>query len=186
MQRAAMVYCDVLAIAPPCEVFQPSMDPNDSREFRSALACFATGVTIVSTLAADGGPIGLTVNSFSSVSLRPPLILWCLGRDTPRFDDYLSCSHYAINVLTAEQTRLAELFASREIDKFAGMDYLPGLGGAPLLAGCHAWFQCANRRRYEGGDHLIFVGEVLACERREATPLLFAGGRFRSLAPCRY
>lgn len=155
----------------------------DQREFRDALGRFATGVTVVTALAADGRPIGLTVNSFSSLSLQPPLILWSLGRSTPWFDDYRRCSHYAISILAADQVDLSRHFASPAADKFSNLDWTPGVGGVPLLANMHAVFQCVNSTRHAGGDHMIFVGQVVAFEQHSAEPLLFVGGRYGVAAP---
>lgn len=153
-------------------------EPVDQRAYRDALGRFATGVTIVTTLAADGSPIGLTVNSFSSVSLEPPLVLWCLDQRTLGFEHYRDCRYYAISVLAADQIGLSQRFATPRLDKFDGLRWRPGVGGVPLLENIHATFQCASRHRYEGGDHLILVGEVLRFRQRAAEPLLYVGGRY--------
>ena len=125
--------------------------------------------------------IGLTANSFNSVSLEPPLVLWSLSRAAGSMPMFSAGSHYAINILSADQKPLAERFASRGTDRYAGVAFTDGLGGAPLLDGAVASFECFNRSRYEEGDHVIFVGEVERCRHREgASPLLFHGGRFYS------
>jgi flavin reductase (DIM6/NTAB) family NADH-FMN oxidoreductase RutF len=156
----------------------PSFSPT---EFRAALGMFATGVTIVTARAASGELIGLTANSFNSVSLEPPLVLWSLSRAAGSMPMFSAGSHYAINILSADQKPLAERFASRGADRYAGVAFTDGLGGAPLLDGAVASFECFNRSRYEEGDHVIFVGEVERCRHREgASPLLFHGGRFYS------
>src|SRR5450830_1921396 len=121
---------------------------------------FATGVTIVTARAADGVLVGLTANSFNSVSLAPPLVLWSLARAAASMGVFATGSHYAINVLAADQKDLAERFASKTVDRWAGVAFTQGVGGAPLLAGAAATFECFNRSRYEEGDHVIFVGEV--------------------------
>ncbi len=140
---------------------------------------FATGVTIVTARDANGNRIGLTASSFNSVSLDPPLVLWSLSRSAGSMPSFSSGSHYAINVLAAEQHELAERFASRQGDRFAGLALRDGVGGAPILEGSAAVFECFNRSRYEEGDHIIFVGEVEHCEHRaNAQPLVFHGGRF--------
>jgi flavin reductase (DIM6/NTAB) family NADH-FMN oxidoreductase RutF len=145
---------------------------------------FATGVTIVTARAADGGVVGLTANSFNSVSLDPPLVLWSLSRAAASLAAFSKGSHYAINVLAADQKALAERFAMRVADRFAGVDFDEGAGGAPLLHGAAATFECFNRSRYEEGDHVIFVGEVERCAHRAgATPLLFHGGRYFTELP---
>lgn len=153
-------------------------------EFRNALGMFATGVTIVTTRAADGSPIGLTANSFNSVSLDPPLVLWSLSKAAASMAAFRDGTHYAINVLASDQKALAERFAARGTDRWSGVDSVPGAGGAPLIAGAAATFECFNRSRYEEGDHVIFVGEVERCNWREgASPLLFHGGRFYTEHP---
>jgi flavin reductase (DIM6/NTAB) family NADH-FMN oxidoreductase RutF len=148
-------------------------------EFRTALGMFATGVTIVTARTATGELIGLTANSFNSVSLAPPLVLWSLARAAGSMPAFSTGSHYAINILAADQKTLAERFALKGADRWAGVSFTEGTGGAPLLAGAAATFECFNRSRYEEGDHVIFVGEVERCSHRAgASPLLFHGGRF--------
>ena len=155
-----------------------------SREFRAALAMFATGVTIVTARSADGQVIGLTANSFNSVSLSPPLVLWSLARAAASLAVFSAGSHYAINVLAADQKALAERFAARGGDRWPGVQFATGAGGAPLLHGAAATFECFNRSRYEEGDHVIFIGEVERCTHRTgASPLLFHGGRFYTEHP---
>jgi flavin reductase (DIM6/NTAB) family NADH-FMN oxidoreductase RutF len=155
-----------------------------SAEFRAALGMFATGVTIVTARAANGRLVGLTANSFNSVSLQPPLVLWSLARAAGSMAVFASGSHYAINVLAAEQQALALRFASKGVDRYAGVAWEPGVAGAPLLHGAAATFECYNRSRYEEGDHVIFVGEVERCSHRPgASPLLFHGGRFYAEHP---
>ena len=155
-----------------------------AREFRAALGMFATGVTIVTARNADGTPVGLTANSFNSVSLQPPLVLWSLSRAAASLPVFRAGSHYAINVLAADQKALAERFATRGVDRFAGLDVLDGAGGAPLIAGAAAHFECFNRSRYDEGDHVIFIGEVERCSHRSgASPLLYHGGRFYTEHP---
>ena len=162
-----------------------ALAPSFSVEhFRAALGMFATGVTIVTARTAEGELIGLTANSFNSVSLAPPLVLWSLSRAAASMVVFSAGSHYAINVLAAEQKTLAERFAMRGGDRWSGVDFAPGAGGAPLLQGAAATFECFNRSRYEEGDHTIFVGEVERCTHRPgAVPLLFHGGRFYTEHP---
>jgi flavin reductase (DIM6/NTAB) family NADH-FMN oxidoreductase RutF len=155
-----------------------------SREFRAALGMFATGVTIVTARSANGQMIGLTANSFNSVSLSPPLVLWSLARAAASLTVFSAGSHYAINVLAADQKDLAERFAARVGDRWSGVPFDTGAGGAPLLHGAAATFECFNRSRYEEGDHVIFVGEVERCAHRPgASPLLFHGGRYYTEHP---
>ena len=163
------------------QALAPSFTP---REFRSALGMFATGVTIVTILGTDGQPTGLTANSFNSVSIEPPLVLWSLSRQAASMEAFRTGTHYAINVLAADQRELAERFANRNADRWSGVETTRGAGVAPLSAGAAATFECFNRSRYEEGDHVIFVGEVERCTRREgASPLLFHGGRFYTEHP---
>lgn len=153
-------------------------------EFRAALGMFATGVTIVTARTADGELVGLTANSFNSVSLNPPLVLWSLSRLAGSLPVFRAGSHYAINILAADQRTLAERFAARGVDRWQGVAYTEGAGGAPLLVGAAAQFECFNRSRYDEGDHVIFVGEVEHCQHREgASPLLFHGGQFYTEHP---
>ncbi len=145
---------------------------------------FATGVTVVTARDADGRLIGLTANSFNSVSLEPPLVLWSLALRAGSMPVFARGSHYAINILAADQVELAERFASKNVDRFAGVAWRPGLAGAPVLEGAAAVFECFNRSQYEEGDHVIFVGEVEHCTRREgASPLIFHGGRYYTELP---
>jgi len=154
------------------------------QEFRVALGMFATGVTIVTARDAAGVPVGLTANSFNSVSLDPPLVLWSLSRQAGSMSAFTAGSHYAVHILAADQRALAERFAQRHADRFEGLDITEGAGGAPLLAGAAAVFECFNRSRYDEGDHIIFVGEVERCRHREgASPLIFHGGRFFTELP---
>jgi flavin reductase (DIM6/NTAB) family NADH-FMN oxidoreductase RutF len=154
--------------------------PNFSAlEFRASLAMFATGVTIITARTPEGALIGLTANSFNSLSLDPPLVLWSLAQAAGSMPALSAGTHYAINVLAADQKALAERFASRREDRWAGVAYTNGASGAPLIQGAAASFECFNRSRYQEGDHVIFVGEVERCSHRPgAAPLLFHGGKF--------
>jgi flavin reductase (DIM6/NTAB) family NADH-FMN oxidoreductase RutF len=152
--------------------------PIDPRDFRNALGSFATGVTVITAAAADGKPVGLTCNSFASVSLNPPLVLWSLVIYSPNLTVFQDASHFTVNVLGAAQRALSTQFATSSADKFAGVDWTPGLGGAPILAGCVANFQCRAAGRYYGGDHVIFLGAVEAYAYNRDEPLLFAQGGY--------
>ena len=152
------------------------------RDFRSTLGSFATGVTIITALAADGEPIGMTISSFNSVSLEPPLILWSLTLNSPNLAAFREASYYAVNILSAQQQDLSDRFASRTPDRFSGLPTNNGLGGAPLLEGCCAWFECSNEAHYPGGDHLIFVGHVERFAQDETkAPLIFHNAGYRRL-----
>ena len=148
-----------------------------SRDFRHALGQFATGVTIITTADAQGRPVGLTVSSFNSVSLEPPLVLWSLGHRAASLPVFQQCAHYAIHVLSSEQQALAQRFATRGIDKFADLAWTANAEGVPLIEGAAAVFECSNRNRYDEGDHAIFIGQVQRCQHlHAAVPLLYHGG----------
>jgi flavin reductase (DIM6/NTAB) family NADH-FMN oxidoreductase RutF/DNA-binding MarR family transcriptional regulator len=145
--------------------------------FRRSLAEFATGVTVISTCV-NGERFGLTSNSFASVSLDPPLVLWSIRRESKSFASFTSCSHFSVSVLAEDQIGLSQRFARSGPDKFDGLDCHAGEGDAPLLAGAVATFECMSRQTYDGGDHLILVGEVLRYRRYDRQPLLFVKGRY--------
>ena len=152
------------------------------QHLRTAFGSFATGVTIITARAANGELVGLTANSFASVSLRPPLVLWSIDLGTPSFEVFRDCSHYAINVLSADQEALSNRFAMPSDDKFAGLDYCNGAGGAPLLSGCIAHFECANEAQHAGGDHLIMVGRIENYSVSSGAPLLFFRSSYARIA----
>ncbi len=155
-----------------------------AREFRDALGMFATGVTVVTARGAGGELIGLTANSFNSVSLDPPLVLWSLAHKASSRQAFAAATHYAINVLAVEQRALAERFATRGIDRWAGVAHRSGQHGVPVLEGAAAVFECFNRSQYAEGDHTIFVGQVERCTHlRSASPLLYHGGMFYTEHP---
>lgn len=157
---------------------QDSTDPvADPRAFRRALGQYATGVTIVT--ASDGSRhVGVTANSFSSVSLDPPLVLWSIDRKSSSLEVFMATSHFAINVLAHSQTDLSTRFSRTSDEKFDGVRWEPGAGGAPLLAGAAVQFECEREFEYDGGDHLIMVGRVRRYARYEREPLVFAKGRY--------
>jgi flavin reductase (DIM6/NTAB) family NADH-FMN oxidoreductase RutF len=147
-------------------------------DYRRALAQFATGVTIVTTRDPHGMPSGLTVNSFNSVSLDPPLVLWSLARQSHSLAAFEACSHYAVNMLAGHQLEVARRFATRGADRFGPADWHDGPHGVPLLDGCVATLVARNRSRYAEGDHVILVGEVEAFEAPGGSPLVFHDGRY--------
>jgi flavin reductase (DIM6/NTAB) family NADH-FMN oxidoreductase RutF len=158
-------------------------DAVDGRRLRDALGSFVTGIAVGRAGGDDGEFIGLTINSFNSVSLDPPLVLWSLDLTSPNLAAFRAASHYAVNILAADQTDLSQRFATRSVDKFGDLPLCSGHGGAPLLNGCCAWFECANEVQYPGGDHLIFVGRVERfASDPERAPLLYHAGRYRTLA----
>jgi 3-hydroxy-9,10-secoandrosta-1,3,5(10)-triene-9,17-dione monooxygenase reductase component len=156
----------------------PEYSPDDARRFRSALGAFATGVTIVTCRDAGGRDVGLTANSFNSVSLEPPMVLWSLAKSARSLPAFLAANQFAVHVLAADQEELSLRFAARGSDKFAGLDLERGPGQLPMLRGCSARFLCRTAFRHEGGDHVIFVGEVQAFDHSDRPPLLFHGGRY--------
>jgi flavin reductase (DIM6/NTAB) family NADH-FMN oxidoreductase RutF len=172
-------------MTPPSHAPAQARSPTfSSTEFRAALGMFATGVTVVTARGPDGAPVGLTANSFNSVSLSPPLVLWSLSRKAGTMPAFRAGSHYAINILAADQRELAERFAGKAEERFAGVAWHDGTAGAPVIDGAVAVFECFNRSRYEEGDHVIFVGEVERCSHRAgAQPLLFHGGRYYTELP---
>ena len=156
--------------------FDPSQDP---RAFRDALGSFATGVTVVTTASPDG-PVGITANSFSSVSLDPPLVLWSPAKASKRFDHFAEARHFAIHVLDAHQQRVCDDF-TRDKHAFGALDWEEGDQGVPLIENCLARFECTLDASHDAGDHLIIVGRVTRAASRSGLPLLFQAGRFVSL-----
>ncbi len=157
-------------------VFTPS--PDQALAFREALGCFGTGVTVVTTTMGDA-PVAITVNSFSSVSLDPPLVLWCLGKDSNRFDAFHSADHYSIHVMAEEQQNQALRFARNGLD-FSHADWAHDHKRRPVLSGCLARFDCKLFNRHDAGDHLILVGEVENVMHRTGKGLIFKRGQFGS------
>jgi flavin reductase (DIM6/NTAB) family NADH-FMN oxidoreductase RutF len=155
----------------------------DERQFRDALAQFATGVTVVCARAPDGRYVGFTANSFNSVSLSPPLVLWSLARRSASLPAFEAAPGYAINVLSAPQVDLARRFSRPHADRFAGVSHRLGWSDAPLIDGCIAWLECRHYARHRAGDHVVFIGEVVAVERSHGPGLVFHHGRFGTTAP---
>lgn len=151
---------------------------------RRAFGCFATGVTIVTTLDADKMPVGVTASSFNTVSLSPPLVLWSLARSAYSYDAFVAASHFTVHVLDATHRELSDRFSRASTDKFANLNWTPGTGGVPVLPDAAATFECAVEHRYDGGDHLIMVGRVLRLSSSTGAdvPLLFHRGRYAALA----
>ena len=160
----------------------PTPSPAPGREFRNALGRYATGIAVVTLRTQAGELLGLTVNSFNSVSLAPPLVVWSLAGTSSAREAFEASEYYAINVLAADQEALSQRFASRREDRFAGLTLETGLGGAPLLSGCCARFQCRNAIRHAGGDHVVFIGEVERFDYAQGDPLIYFGGAYRRLA----
>jgi len=156
-----------------------SDDPQiDLGEFRRALSCFATGVAVVTTLDRNGECAGMTISSFNSVSLDPPLVLWSISEDAYSYDAFINPEYFAVSVLTVEQQHLSARFATKGVDKFEGLECREGLHGVPVLPEYAACFECRTEHQHPGGDHKIIVGRVLRLDDRETDPLILYRGQF--------
>jgi flavin reductase (DIM6/NTAB) family NADH-FMN oxidoreductase RutF len=153
----------------------------DARQFRDVLGSFTTGVVIVTTLGKAGTPVGLTVNSFNSVSLDPPLILWSLALRSHSLASFRAHDYFAINILAEDQEQVCRRFARASEDKFSDIRFDFGQTGVPILHGIAAHLECRTYARYPGGDHEIYVGEVTAVQDHGHRPLVFHRGTFRRL-----
>lgn len=153
------------------------------RSLRDAFGQFATGVTVVTACDKNGKPIGLTANSFASVSLEPPLVSWCVDKTSTRFSEFIEAEYYTISVLTRAQQAFSNLFAMRSWDDsvFDGVTWYKGLNGVPQLPEVGARFHCKTEHLYEGGDHIIIVGSVLDYESNTEEALVFFQGDYRQL-----
>lgn len=156
----------------------PAVEP---RALRGVLGRFATGVTIVTCVDAAGERIGLTANSFSALSLDPPLVLWSLRQASPSLTAFRAARHFAVNILAESQVDLSRRFASPVADKFAEGLWSAGAGGAPVLAGAAAVLECERTAQQEAGDHVLFIGRVLRLADAALPPLVFHGGRYHLL-----
>ncbi len=167
-------------MTPTKESLAATIAPGD---FREVLGFFASGVTVITALSADAGAVGVTVSAFAALSLEPPMVLVCLGRDTADLDAYTEGDHFAVNVLARDQRHLSDLFASRRGDKFSGLDYQTWGSGCPILGGCLANLECARTRVFLGGDHVIVTGQVERVRRAngDAGPLLHFRGAYAAL-----
>ena len=162
-------------VPPPAGPDQVALSPE---VLRRALGSCATGVTVITTVDDQGRPIGLTANSFTSVSLDPALVLWCLSGRSVNLEVFRSASAYAINILDSTQTALCQRFSDRNVvDRFAGVNYHQGQLGAPVLDGCVASLECEHWEIHPAGDHVLFVGRVRTLSQRDGTPLVFSNGK---------
>jgi 4-hydroxyphenylacetate 3-hydroxylase, reductase component len=159
----------------------PERGLMDSRHLRTALGRFTTGVTIVTCTDADGRFVGLTANSFNSLSLDPPLVLWSLRQSSPNLAAFAAAPRFAVNVLAEAQVELSRRFAAPVPDRFAEGAWALGEQGAPVLAGCAAVFECESLSHQVAGDHRLFIGRVLACTESALPPLVFQGGHYHLL-----
>lgn len=150
----------------------------DARQFRDALAQHATGVTVICANAGEGKYAGFTANSFNSVSLDPPLVVWSLAQRSTSLPTFEAAERYTINVLASDQAELARRFSRPHADRFAGVPLRLGWANAPLIEGCVAWFECRHHAQFQVGDHHLFVGEVVTCERAAGSGLVFHHRQF--------
>lgn len=155
----------------------------DPRAFRRALGNFATGVTVVTAAAPDGTRAGVTANSFNSVSLDPPLVLWSIDKRSGSYPVFEQATHFAVNVLAADQVNISNQFARPKDDKFSGIGMETGIGGAPLLTDCAARFQCEKYQLLDGGDHWIMLGKVVAFDDVGRAPLVYHQGAYSMTLP---
>ena len=159
-------------------VTNPEIDP---RELRNVLGCFATGVCVVTSIGDDHKPVGMTINSFSSVSLEPPLVLWSIGLKAPSRDAYRRHPGFAINIMCVDSKDLSMKFATPSEDKFAGVKWTEGHFGIPVLSDAMATLECETQDRIISGDHEIYIGRVLRIDHSDRDPLLFHKGKFAGL-----
>ncbi len=157
--------------------------PFDPAQFRRSCARFATGITVSTALAPDGTPHGFTANSFTSVSMHPPLVLICVDHRANVLRVFEQAEHFGINVLAADQEALSIRFAERGLDRFEGIEWHPGASGVPLLDGALARFECVTRQTIPAGDHTIILGEVLHAECQDGSPLLYFSSAYHTAQP---
>jgi flavin reductase (DIM6/NTAB) family NADH-FMN oxidoreductase RutF len=158
------------------------IDAENPREIRNLLGQFATGVTVITTRSKQGRKVGMTANSFSSLSLDPPLILWSLSKTAPSLSDFVEAEHFAIHMLAQEHHELSGHFARASADKFSGIAHRDCAVGVPILKDVLATLVCRNVTQYEGGDHLIFIGQIEQYQQRQGEPLVFHAGKYRVAA----
>jgi 3-hydroxy-9,10-secoandrosta-1,3,5(10)-triene-9,17-dione monooxygenase reductase component len=157
--------------------------PREHRSLRDAFGQFATGVTIVTACSNEGVPVGLTANSFASVSLEPPLVSWCIDKSSTRYGELSNAKYFTISVLTEQQREISNLFAMRSWDDsaFDDVEWFEGLNGVPQIPDVGARFHCRLEHKYEGGDHIIIVGFVEDYESDIEQPLIFFQGNYQTL-----
>jgi flavin reductase (DIM6/NTAB) family NADH-FMN oxidoreductase RutF len=160
------------------EVHSTSAEGFNTRELRNALGSFATGVTIITTRGREGEPVGLTVNSFASVSLDPPLVLWSQSLYAQSLPAFQESSHFVVNILAFDQIELSNHFAKQHDDKFINVAHIIAESGAPVMIGAAAHFECRNEFRHYGGDHIIFIGHVERFAYTDRPTLLFCRGKY--------
>ena len=157
-------------------------DPTDQKALRAAFSAFLTGVTIVTTMDKDGAPRGFTANSFTSVSLTPPLLLFCIAKTSRSLDAFMNADSFAVNILSESQEHLSSRFAAPVEDRFADVDWSNGPTGAPVLSDVCGWFDCATHNRVEAGDHYIIIGEVIGFDHNTSEALGYSRKGYFSLS----
>lgn len=158
------------------------MNNFNTRQFRDALGRYPTGVAVITARNENDAPVGMTVNSFASVSLDPPLILWSIDNDSAFYDVFVNARHFAVHLLRSDQQQLSHDFSSEDPQHFAKKQYDTGIDNLPLLETYSALFQCAMVNRHTEGDHEVLIGRVLELDNRNAEPLVFFSGHYHSLA----
>ncbi|MFT5133879.1 MAG: flavin reductase (DIM6/NTAB) family NADH-FMN oxidoreductase RutF [Gammaproteobacteria bacterium] len=154
----------------------------DNREFRNALGTFATGITVVTTTNDKLEPVGITVNSFTSVSLEPPLILWCLDNEADSHGAFSACDNFTVHVLHEGQEVISQIFSSENNDRFAGLEWEQGEFGSPVLKDFATCLNCRTEKKYDAGDHIILLGRVISFESHQhKKPLIYHGGAYQHL-----
>jgi flavin reductase (DIM6/NTAB) family NADH-FMN oxidoreductase RutF len=157
-------------------LFSVTVEPS---EFRDTLSCFASGVCVVTAIADSGLPVGVTISAFTSLSLEPPLVLFCLGNNTTNLEAYTDGGRFAVNILAEDQGEISEIFARQNTDKFASISRTDSGSGCPLLVGCLASLECSLVATHDGGDHVIVVGKVERVENSGGgAPLLRYRGNY--------
>jgi flavin reductase (DIM6/NTAB) family NADH-FMN oxidoreductase RutF len=159
------------------------MTQSNSELLRNALRQFLTGVVVVTTVNSQGEPVGLAANSFSSVSLSPPLVLWSLNKKSKSLNAFQATKYFGISVLSADQMSLASRFAAPIENRFSGVEFKQSSSGVPMFENCASWFECSSSSEYDGGDHVIFVGKVISCGCSDRMPLLYARGAYGVPSP---
>lgn len=155
----------------------------DSRDFRDAMGCFATGIAVISAVSPGGDPVGMTVNSFASVSLEPPLVLYSLAKSASRYDEFIAADRFVVNVLDQVHQPLSARFATKGVTSWDDVDFETCASGCPVLADALAVFECATEAHYEGGDHVIILGRVERVRHRASgEPLLYYRGAYGRIA----
>lgn len=159
------------------------LPPLDPRDLRKALGRFPTGVVVIATRDEHGRAVGLTCNSFTSVSLSPPLVLWCLALYSPNLPAFLQAAYFSVNFVSADQMALSQQFSSPVAERFEGIAHTDGEGGIPLITGCAAHLECRTETRHYIGDHVIFIGHVLRCAHSDRKALVFSEGQYGGFQP---